>query len=564
MLATDGLTERVTRLRSWNAAQRRDAISLFRFAVPRLKQAFALFSEPDPIDELHARGPNKTGKTLSKAAFVIACLQKRKHLDGVPIPQWKGRVEGIQLVLDYPQQLLSVKPAYEKLLEGWPHAVKKHGEYLHTIRIMPEGGNPDSERDWSVIHFLSQKNRDTGRGARADIVDFDEPPDMFFLRELRKAGHAGRRSIRVIGETPEHLREWAPIREDYGDTPRRTIRRVDEDRAEVRWSLDEIQSWVLSDEEKAKMRRSYANDPLKDAREHGDYTNAEGSTPWGERGILTLHKMLEMCTPPEIVTWRISREVMEKDDPVELVKVPIEVWKHQESGKTYYEDIDPASGVDDQKHHQAGLHLSEQGSGDLCVRWGGYLAPYSLGVLGAGLALQYNHGWIDIEMKDHWGVNVKRGCDASGYANLYHERRELTPGTWAKEVGFDMNEEVKAIVIGGIQEWLSVWAAWFDNGKQGPRPYAFCPSSAVITGIMNAELDERGKVVAGPGLDHGFDMILWGQKLRKAVSRSNRPMPDIGTPPETQESRLIAMIQGKHQEYRDPHLMPKARRRTRI
>jgi hypothetical protein len=511
--------------------------------VPRLREAFRLYTADDPIDELHARGPNKTGKTLSKAAFVIRCLQKHTELDGVPIPQWRGRIEGLQLVLDYPQQLLSVKPAYLRLLGNWPHKARYQGEYLHSIHVMPVGGNPDSEEDWNVIHFLSQKNRDTGRGARADIVDFDEPPDMFFLRELRKAGHAGRRSIRIIGETPEHMREWAPLKDDYGNTPRRSIRRVDQERAEVRWSLDDVESWVLSAAEKDKMRRAYANDPLRDAREHGDYTNAEGTTPWGEQGILTLQRMLDLCTVPEEVVWPVSRET-EEGEATTLIRVPVQVWKKPEAHKAYYEDIDPASGVDDQKHHMAGLHLSEQGSGDLCVRWGGWLAPYSLGVLGAGLGRQYNLATADIEMKDHWGVNVVRGFQTSRYGRLAYEQRELQPGTWAREVGFDMNEEVKSIVIGQIQEWLAVWWVWFEGECKGPRPYAFCPSSEVIRGIMDAELDERGRVVAGPGLEHGFDMILWGQKLRRAVARHNRPVPELAQAEPDPDAVLAARIRG--------------------
>jgi hypothetical protein len=544
------------RVRLSLAATARDPLTHWRFAVPRLREAMRLFVGPDPIDELHMRGPNKTGKTLTKTAFVLACLQKKKTLDGVPLPTWPGPVKALQLVLDNPQQLLSVKPAYLELLGGWPAHVRYNGDYLASIRVMPEGGDPEDEREWSVIYFLSQKNPDTGRGARADIVDFDEPPDMFFLRELRKAGRAGRRSIRVIGETPEHLREWAELREDYGDTPRRSIRRVDQDRAEVRWSLDEVEGWVLSEAEKAKLRRSYANDPLRDAREHGDYTNAEGSTPWGEQGMLTLLELRASCVTPTEEAWTVTREVTEAGETAKVLEVPVQVWAGPKAGSRYYIDIDPASGVDDGKHNPAGLHVSEMGSGDLVARWNGYLAPYSLGVLAAGLARQYHDAAIDVEMKDHWGANVVRGVQASRYGNLCFEQRELRPGQWAKEVGFDQNEETKAIIIGQIQEWLAAYRA----GHQ----YAACPSRHVIETLINAELDERGKVVAGPGVAHGEDLILWGQKLRRAVSRLNREIPDLARAPESSQAALIRKIRGlDHDETPAGGLLrPKARPRV--
>jgi hypothetical protein len=530
-----------------------DPLSSFRFGVDRVGQALGLLASDDPIDELHMRGGNKSGKSYTAAAYVLACLMKRKHLAGIPLPQWRGKVKGLQLVLDYPQQLLSVKPAYLELLGNWPAKIKTHNDYLTSIHVMPEGGSRGHEADWSVLHFLSQKNMDTGRGARADIIHFDEPPKLFFLQELRKAGSPGRRSVIVIGETPEKMKEWLPLLNDYGDTPRRSIRRVDQERAEVRWSLDEVAPWIISDQEKAKLKRRYANDPLAEAREHGDYTNAAGNTPWGKEGLQTLFDMLALATDFEPKTWKVPRETLEGDTKT-IDSVTVEVFQLPKPGRSYYLNIDPASGQDDGAHHKAGLHLSEQGSGDLCIRWGGYLAPYSLGVLGATLARQYSERdqgkqggvcEIDVEMKDHWGVNVVRGVqDGRMGHRIRYEQRELRPGEWAKEVGWDQNEEAKALQIGQIQEWLSAFRAGVK--------YARLPSREALQGLIDAELDERGKVVAGPGLEHGFDMILWGQKLRVAVARSNRPIPVIDARPKSIEDRLKAKILGLERPKESP------------
>lgn len=543
-LATDGMVSRALAVHAALEAKERDPLSFFRFAVPRIREAFALFAQPDPIDELALQGPNGTGKTLSKAMYVMACAQKRKTLDGIPIPQWRGRVECLQLVLDYPQQLLSVRPAYLRALGKWPAHVTNEGEYLKTIRVSHHGPTErQDETAWSVIHFLSQKNLDTGKGARADIIDFDEPAKMDFLRELRKAGHAGRRSIILHGFTPLKRKEWAPVRQDYGDTPRRSLVRIDRERAIVRWSLDEVASWVLSDEAKDKLRRKYSTDPQKLAREHGDYENVSGQCPFDSATIL---KMMDAwCVDP--IIKHVPVQVEHADGrPSEIERIPVEVWTLPRRGLEAYQCIDPASGIDDNAHNPAGLHGSNDDTGDLLYRWNGYLAPYSVGALAAGLHRHYNRAATDIEMKDHWGVNVVRGYEDNDGTNLCFEQRELRPGVWAKETGFDANEEARRIWIGSIQEWIAAF--------KGGEPYAVCPSRAVFECLLDTELDDRSRIVAGPGIAHGEDMVLLGQKLRR-IRRPIRETPQPYTPPptpkeerEAHSSRIVSLIRGEDED----------------
>src|ERR1051326_2858923 len=101
------LTDSYLQVRAALNRRAHDPLSWWRFAVPRLRDAFALFSSANPIDELHARACNKGTKTESCAAFVVACLQKRRCLDGVKLPEWRGPVHALALSLDYPQQKLS-------------------------------------------------------------------------------------------------------------------------------------------------------------------------------------------------------------------------------------------------------------------------------------------------------------------------------------------------------------------------------------------------------------------------------------------------------------------------
>jgi hypothetical protein len=486
----------------------------FRWAVPRLKTALRMFTADEPIDELAMVGPNKGGKTTSKAAWVLACTMKLPELDGVPVPQWRGPIEAAQLSIDYKAQLLSVKPAYLKLLGAWPHSTHLVGEALQSIRVMPLNGDPLDESRWSVIHFLTQENRTTGVGVRADVIDFDEPAVMAILRELRKAAHAGRRCIILHGFTPTKRREWAPVREAYGDSPRRSIKRLDKYTAIVRWSLDEVSDQVLTPAEKQKQWDRYQGDALfgddGGARWHGDYMDTDASSPWGA-GTAGLLAMFAKCRDPELIQVPVMREAHEDGTPTQISKVQIEIFATPKAGAEYYVPIDPASGVDDGHHNPAGLHIHEVGSNELAVRWNGFLAPFSLGVLAATLARQYNHALIDIEMKDHWGVNVVLGCHASGYFNLRHETRELRPGEWSKEKGFDMNEETRAVIIGCIQEWL--------NSAAAGNFYSPCPSRKVLECLADMRLDDRGRIVAGEGIAHAEDAILQGQSLRRAFKR---------------------------------------------
>ncbi len=527
------LAPRLIRVKQGIAMKQKDPISFWRFAVPRLREAFALLTAPDPIDELHLRACNKGGKTEVIASYVIDCCQKRTHLDGVSLPQWRGRVEAVQLVLDYPQQMLSVQPAYLRLLGEWPHHARYKGEILSTLRIKPVNGS-DDERTWSVIQFLSQKNLLSGTGVRGDIVAFDEPPVMSILRELRKAAHAGRRMVMLIGETPTLRRQWAPLKEDYGDCPRRSIRRVDQERAEVRWSLDEVADWVLSPAEKDKLRRKYQTDPLRDAREHGDYIDTSGLCPFN---LKVLEQMLAECKPPlEMVQWKISHEVREGGTRTKKVtNVPVQLWKHAELGKRYYIPIDPASGSSG--GHPLGLHVVEWDTGDLVARVLAHIPPYVMGVLSAGLARQYNDALIQPEVNDGWATGVIQGIVDSKYGRIGKEPQELRPGEWHDELGFRTTPKTRPGMIEQVQRWITAWGAGIK--------YAYCPSSEVISNLMDVVLDDNDKPVVIPGAHHGEDMILRGQGLKKTVRRAGMEIPESNPPVKPTDYDLIQSIRGQ-------------------
>lgn len=526
-------------------------LDFWHFGVSRLRSGLSLFAADEPIDEAHLRACNLGTKSETEAAFVLACLQKRQELDGCPLPQWRGPVEGAQLVLDYKQQVLSVQPAYLRVLGKWPHKPRWQGEILSSLSIKPIGAG-DDEADWSVLHFLSQENKRSGIGVRADIVAFDEPPVMDILRELRKAGHAGRRSIRLIAETPTIRRQWQGLRDDYGDNPRKKVTRVDQDRAEIRWSLDEVADWIIGPERKAALLRSYQRDPFhkqdRSARWHGDYMDTSGACPFD---VDTLLAMRDQCIEPDIVDWPIRTEGESRMHEARIWQV--ERWGKPERDRRYWMTIDASSGVDDAAHDPFEIELAEIGTGDLVLRTGGYLPGRLVGIMAAGLCRQYNSAIADFETNDRWGVNVMQGLNEAGYSKFSTEPRQLRPGTFEPEPGFHNTARTRPLMIGAIQAWLENW-------KAGNR-YAKCPSKFILNTLLDCILDENGKIVAAPGM-HDEALICWGEMLRRAVKRSGVPMQAPVTPAKTVDDRIADIISGRARRNGVPggvRMVPKGR-----
>lgn len=548
------LGERLYRIRSGLALKDERPLDFWHFAVPRLREAFSLLTDGNhPISELHSIGPNKGTKTQTDAAYIVACAQKRERLDGVRLPRWSGPIECVQMVLDYPQQLLSVQPAYLKVLGRWPHHPRYNGATLRTLHIMPVGGNPDDDKHWSVVHFMSEesrKNRGTrALGVRADVVGFDEPPHIDTLRELRKAAHSGRRLILLLGYTPTVRSQWGPVISDIGKeiglpTSRDRIIRVDRRRAAVRWSLSDVSDAVLSREEKNDLLLSYLGpamdwerplDPLAKARWFGDAIDTSGLCPFD---TVTLNAMLAECVDPlEVVNWRITQEADASSGQTRVTRtVPVEVWQHARVDKSYVVTIDPSSGVDDALHDPYEIHVTEQDTGDLVARSGGYLSGYLVGVLAVGLAKQYNSAPIDPEVNDRWGVNVVEGVHASRYANWMREPRQLKPGEWSNEIGFHNTAQTRPLIIGAIQ-------AWVDARRAGIR-YANCPSRKVIETLLDCILDEKGKIVGAPGV-HDECLIVRGQALRRTVRRHGLDIPEANPPVRSHDDELMDRIMGR-------------------
>lgn len=479
-----------------------DPLAAWKHAAPQSRDATKLLSK---YREVYARAANKGGKTEWAAAVVLAMLQKRRELDGIPLPQWRGKVDALCLVLDYKQLKLSVQQTLLRLLGKWPHHARYVGDTLASLKVKPLGASED-ESEWSTLTILSQENKRSGIGARADIVWADEPPVESIWRETRKAGHSGRRRVRLISATPTIRSQWAWLEQDYSpEAPRSGIKRH-QDWAEVRWALGDVPDHILPKGEKEEMRRDYAKEGVKmaAAREFGDYVDTSGDCPFD---IDTLHEMLAECRDPEVREWRISREVDgEEGRVIKLVKVQVEVFADPIPGRIYHLAIDPSKGIQSDNHDPGGIQVTEQGSADTCAVYNGYIGSYGLGCLAAGLARQYNNATVDPENNSGWFEGIMRGLSASGYGRVSRTKVAGKDGTFETRWGFNTNETTRTAMIAAIQDWIEAYKAGERWGK--------CPSRLVIQQLLDTVLDKEGKIVAAPGF-HDDQVILRGQALRK-------------------------------------------------
>lgn len=505
------------RLKSGNALKDNDPLSFWHFSSEQSREGASLLTQG--VDELLLRGPNVGGKTECQYALALAMLQKRPTLDGVPLPQWRGRVDAISLELDYPTQKLSSQQTVLRLLGRWPHHAKWKGDdILSSLLIKPLNGN-DDQSTWSTLTFMSQENRRSGTGVRSDLVLANEPPDMDIWREVRKARHAGRRGVRIIGMTPIHRRRWQRIKDEYGDCPRDTVRRVGRYWAEARWSLwhnkalgrEHVEQLLI---EYGRDRPEQSRDPLYDARVHGDYIDTTGLCPFDSA---TLQLMLADCIDPEVREWNITREVNGENGLARKnVKVKVHVLNDARIGATYWLGIDPSKGIDSPTHDPGGVLVSEMGTGEDMAMYEGYIGSYGLGVLGAGLAhTQYADSVVDPESNSGWSEGVLRGLSDSSYGNIAKTQKMLQPGTWETKLGFETTDITRPAMIQAIQEWVESYRIGL--------PYARCRFRRIIETLLDTILDEKGKPVAAPGFHDEF-LILKGQSLRKTITKRHDPM----------------------------------------
>lgn len=456
-----------------------------------------------------------THNTNYGSAVVVAMLQGRAELDGVTLPQLPPHAIGGVLVLDHQQQVMSVQPAYLAHLGDWPHEVgwkSRANNIIGTLKIKPLGGS-DDRRKWSILHFISQENPNATVGARFHLAHADEPPKEHIWNEVRARGFGeGQPFFRIITATPLVRRQWSWLKkhfpEEYTGTPYKG-------RIELRVSVYDNQ--FLTEADKAALEDLYRDDPLREARLHGDYIDASGKCPFDPS---TLAFLLQKCQPFRVQVFRVVRE---SDTSIGRTNreenVEVEILEDRDPEETYYIPLDASAGIDDNRHDPCCLHVWSRGIRGvprLVARYNGYLGAYGLGALAAELGKHYNHALVDPETSGGWGAPALSALAACGYGNVAKAKRELRPGEWAVELGFKTSEATRPAMISSLQEWI--------RSERDRAPIASIRHGEVIRCLQDIVLNEKGKPIAAPGL-HDEDMILAGQALRRLAIRRRIQAP---------------------------------------
>lgn len=426
----------------------------------------------------------------------------------------------------------SIIAKVRELIGEWPHHESRVAESVSVFHVKHERGKSDDWHDFSKIYVFPYEGP-VPEAARLDAWFADEPPPELWLSAILNRGKRGRPLYGGIGATPVVPRLWRPVRAQFPDAHCEFI----EGRARIQSSVYDNRFLTASDIQ----RQEYANPPshpLSKAKLLGDHVNAVGSCPFD---LIVLGKMLAECEEPEREVFRIPLE-SDSGSPKRYIETTIEWFQKPHAGNRGGRlTLDPASGVSSNKNNPLGFNLSADRSGDLLVRWNDKIPPFCAGILAATIARQFD-AWIDIEMNDHWGVNVVRGVEKTGYGKLCKDRRLLRPDVWSMETGFRANAETVNEGIGAIQEWIAAYEAGI--------PYAKCPSRDVIHSIMDTELDENDKVVSPKDSTgaHGEDRVCFGRNLSRCVKRPSMKIPNIGKPLPSPAERMVAKVNGMRRE----------------
>jgi len=474
----------------------RDPLKRFRWASSAQARVWRWLCEGH---EVLARFGNVAGKTSGVAAGIVAVCRGIRKLDDQQLPN--VRVPCIVWVLTKTrrQQVDSVQAEYVRWLGGVPHEIawdNRAKGYIDSIWIATQwcshGTGTHCSSCSRVVFHCEQSGIYTFLGGRVDIIHADEPPSELIWREARSRLRAGSQLLLVISATPLYRKEWEWMARDFTDCEDRP--RVG--RVEVRSSLYE--NVYLTPYDRATLLRRWTNDPLFDARETGKYIDASGLCPFPSA---LLNRWDDFTRPPDRTLWVKIED--ERDTANGLVlrhtKVPVEQWWVPEARESYWILVDPSTGIEDEKHDPAGLHVYARRRPRLVARYDGFTRAHGMGVLAAKLGRYYNRAMVDVEVTGGWGRGTLSALRTAKYPHVNRRQVELEPGRYGWKQGWDTTAPARAEMMAAVQRALE------ENS-------IVMPSRAVVSTLRGIIVDAAGKYLAAPGR-HDEDLILLGRAM---------------------------------------------------
>lgn len=525
--------------------RRRDPLKFFRWCSTQQAKVFRFLGLGL---EVLARFGNSAGKTWGAAHGVVAILRGLDELDGVKLPRIRRPAVWWVLTKTRRAQVDAAQEAYLHAIGGWPHEIAWDNRAKHYIdsiwiatRWCSHGHGSHCGNCSRLVFHCEQSGVETMLGGRVDGIHSDEPPNEKIWREARSRKRAGAQLLLLITATPLYRKDWYWMATDFTDCEERPKR----GRVEVRSSIDD--NIFLSKADRDKLIQNWQGDDLFDARRWGEYVDSAGSCPFKRQ---LLKRVEARCSEPRHI-MRAKVET-ERDTAQGIVvshqAVQVEQWWPRERGETYWVLCDPSTGVDDDKHDPAGIHVYARRKPRLVARYDGYIAAYGLGILAAKLARYYNGAWLDVETNGGYGrAALHSASRRARYTNLMYREVEQEPGKFRDVLGWETTHPLRGQFISHWQQWL----------EEQDEPHI--PSFGVISTLKNITVDNHGKWLAAEGR-HDEDFILGGRGLYLLATR-----PEAGEAAKPERKGLKAVLEKELRRpvlgVNEPDGQPRLRRR---
>lgn len=487
---------------------------------------------PD-LDELYWHASNSGGKTDGCASLALALLQRRTHLDGIPLPKMPEQVFGVLLVHSYKQAVLSSIRALREKLGKWPHHEVPASDDCPGVIYVRQIGNESEDRStWSRL-FIYPRDGEVPDGLRLAFAWADEPPDQEMWRELRFRATSGQRFIRFIGATPKLKKFWGWLLSDYEKQCGKIEGREDTWHETVSNGRLRLQSSIydnkaLTPTDIARAERDAENDPEKEARLYGKHVDATGSNPWS---YAVLARWRARCVDPK-VEWLVIQAERDAGAGKILSEIACElqVWDDYDFLDSYYIPLDPAKGINKDPD---GLHVWSIRKNKLVARLNASIGGFGLGMAAAMLGKRYGNALVDPAVTGGYGESVLTGLRVADYWNINRQEffdRETKE--WASRLGYNEDQAFAAKIRGAIDR-----AILTDSCE--------IPSADVISCLTHCQFDENGKIV-GEYKYPDEDLVLAGAAQLFIGNQSERP--EVAEEPRLDFEETLAREMGRRPE----------------
>lgn len=470
--------------------------------------------------EILVRSGNKAGKTQGAAALFVALARGERELAGVELPPIRTPNTGWIVVPSYKQAQDSVVKAYRKMLGRWPHRLIKQNTFIVGFYIKPNRPEVGEDQDnWSKILLMPDEGTEP-TGGRIDWAHGDEPPSQYMWTEVRWRGESGLPFYRLLTLTPKKRINWQWIKDDFEGS----LGQWNNGKLELQLSIHENRFLTPKDIAEAE-RQAKSEGAMGAARLRGEYIDDSGGNPF-DRG--KLDEWMAATRPGKPISLTVVRQ---SEAQKVLATCECEEWEPYDPQDVYLIVLDTGKGINDRKHDPDCLHVWSRRKRKLVFRFNGYVGGYGIGRLGGQVARRYGRAEVDPAVTGGYGEAVLSGLTDEKCTTIARNTTQTAPGKMASVLGFNESMETNNQWRGAVERALMVGDVTI-------------PSREVVQCFLDLVVNDRGKILAGPGY-HDEDWVCAGRAIERLANRP--PMKKLERPARRRNifKQLVGMTKPK-------------------